>query len=109
MVTHTLNLCSAFNPSKCTHTAVNTHKHSERNQWATIYAAAPGEVRCLAQGSNLSRGIEGGESTVHSLPHLQSPPNLDSNLEPFDYEYDSLPLGHDFQLWSPRLYLFHQK
>ncbi len=25
MVTHTLNLCSAFNPSKCTHTAVNTH------------------------------------------------------------------------------------
>ncbi len=25
MVTHTRNLCSAFNPSKCTHTAVNTH------------------------------------------------------------------------------------
>ncbi len=25
-------------------------------------------VRCLAQGQ-LSRGIEGGESAVHSLPH----------------------------------------
>ncbi len=25
MVTHIRNLCSAFNPSKCTHTAVNTH------------------------------------------------------------------------------------
>ncbi len=25
MVTHTQNLCSAFNPSKCTHTVVNTH------------------------------------------------------------------------------------
>ncbi len=25
MVTHTRNLCSAFNPSKCTHTVVNTH------------------------------------------------------------------------------------
>ncbi len=25
MVTHTWNLCSAFNPSKCTHTVVNTH------------------------------------------------------------------------------------
>ncbi len=25
MVTHTWNLCSEFNPSKCTHTVVNTH------------------------------------------------------------------------------------
>ncbi len=25
MVTHTWNLCPAFNPSKCTHTVVNTH------------------------------------------------------------------------------------
>ncbi len=66
MVTHTRNLCSAINPSKVhTHT-VNTHPE----QWAAIYAAAPGEqlgVRCLAQG-HLSRGIEGGESAVHSLP-----------------------------------------
>ncbi len=56
---------------KCAHTAVNTHtvnKHPE--QWAAIYAAAPGEqlgVRCLAQG-HLSRGIEGGESAGYSLP-----------------------------------------
>ncbi len=51
---------------KCTYTAVNTHPE----QWAAIYAAAPGEqlvVRCLAQGY-LSRGIEGGESTGYSLP-----------------------------------------
>ncbi len=50
---------------KCTHT-VNTHPE----QWAAIYAAAPGEqlgVRCLAQG-HLSRGIEGGESAGYSLP-----------------------------------------
>ncbi len=48
MGTHTQNLCSAFNPSKCTHT-VNTHPE----QWAAIYAAAPGEqlgVRCLVKG-----------------------------------------------------------
>ncbi len=44
MVTHTRNLCSAFNPSKVhthrehTHT-VNTHPE----QWAAIYAAVPGE------------------------------------------------------------------
>ncbi len=44
-----------------------THTHPE--QWAAN-AAAPGEqlgVRSLAQG-HLSRGIEGGVSTVHSLP-----------------------------------------
>ncbi len=67
MVTHTRNSCSAFNPSKMhTHTAVSTRPE----QWAAIYAAAPREqlgVRCLAQG-HLSRGIEGGESDVHSLP-----------------------------------------
>ncbi len=60
-----------------THT-VNTHPE----QWAAIYAAAPGEqlgVRCLAQG-HLSRGIEGGESAVHSLP----PPTIPAGprLEP---------------------------
>ncbi len=73
MVTHTQNLCSAFNPSKCTHTAVNTHTHTKNThpeQWAAIYAAAPGEqlgVQCLAQGSHLSRGIEGGENAGYSL------------------------------------------
>ncbi len=53
-------------PILSAHTAVNTHPE----QWAAIYAAAPGEqlgVWCLAQG-HLSRGIEGGESAVHSLP-----------------------------------------
>ncbi len=65
---------SEFVP-KCTHTAVNTHPE----QWAAIYAAAPEEqlgVRCLAQG-HLSRGIEGGESAVHSLP----PPTIPATFE----------------------------
>ncbi len=66
MVTHSRNLGSTFNPSKVhTHT-MNTHPE----QWAVINAAAPWEqlvVRCLAQ-EHLSRGIEGGESAVHSLP-----------------------------------------
>ncbi len=42
-------------------------------------AAAPGEqlgVQCLAQG-HLSRGIEGEESTVHSLP----PPTIPAGPE----------------------------
>ncbi len=78
--------------SEHTHT-VNTHPE----QWAAIYAAASGEqlgVRCLAQG-HLSRGIEGGESAVHSLP----PPTIPAGLQPLDYESDyltirpRLPLG----------------
>ncbi len=54
---------------------MNTHPE----QWAAIYAAVPGEqlgVQCLAQG-HLSRGIEGGESTVNSLP----PPTIPAGPE----------------------------
>ncbi len=72
MVTHTQNLCSAFDPSKV-HPHSSEHTHCEHTPGAVgshFYVAAPREqlgVRCLAQG-HLSRGIEGGESTVHSLP-----------------------------------------
>ncbi len=88
MVTHTRNSCSAFTHPKCTHTAVNTHPE----QWPAIYAAAQGEqleVRCLAQ-EQLSRGIECGESAVHSLP----PPTIAARPEtqPLDYESDSLTI-----------------
>ncbi len=47
--------------------------------WAAN-AVAPGEqlgVRCLAQGSHLSRGIEGGESAGYSLP----PPTIPAGPE----------------------------
>ena len=95
MVTHTQNSCSAFNPSKVhTHSSEHTHTvNTHPEQWAAIYAAAPGEqlgVRCLAQG-HLSRGIEGGESAVHSLP----PPTIparDSNSQPLDCKSDSLTI-----------------
>ncbi len=72
MVTYTQNLSFAFNPCKV-HTLSSEHTHAVNThpeQWAAIYAAAPGEylgVRCLAQG-HLSRVIEGGESTGYSLP-----------------------------------------
>ncbi len=60
-------------PIQSAHTQQWTHTHTVNThpeQWAAIYAAAPGEqlgVRPLAQG-HLSHGIEGGESAVHSLP-----------------------------------------
>ncbi len=99
MVTHTRNLCSAINPSKVhTHSSEHTHLNTHPEQWAAIYAAAPGEqlgVRCLAQG-HLSRGIEGGESAGHSLP-----PTIPAGPETQTYNLwitspTLLPLGHDF-------------
>ncbi len=71
----TRNLCSAFYPSKCTHTVVNIHLE----QWAAN-AAAPGDqlgVWCLAQGSHISHGIEGGKSAGYSLP----PPTIPAGPE----------------------------
>ncbi len=80
MVTHTRNLCSAFNPSKCTHTAVNSHTE----QWAAIYAAAVGgSVPCSrAPQSWYWRWRERCTFTPPTY-------NRDSNLQPFNYESDS--------------------
>ncbi len=75
----------SLNPSKCTLTVVNTHPE----QWAAI-AAVPREplgVLCLAQGSHLSRGIEGGENARCSLPHQQF--LLDLRFEPTTSGYKS--------------------
>ncbi len=96
MVTHTRNLCSAFDPSKVhTHSSEHTHTvNTHPEQWAAIYAAAPGEqlgVRCLAQG-HLSRGIEGERALYIHSPHLQFLPAWDSNSQPFDDESDSLTI-----------------
>ncbi len=87
MVTNTRNLCSAFIPSKVhTHSSEHTHTvNTHPEQWAAIYAVVPGEqlgARCLAQG-HLSRGIEGGESAVHSLPPPTIPVSLRLELATF--------------------------
>ncbi len=70
MVTHTRNLSSAFNHMPY---AIQVHTHSSEHTPGAVgsHIAAPREQlgdRCLAQGSHLSRGIEGGESTCYSLP-----------------------------------------
>ncbi len=94
IVTHTQNSCSAINLSQV-HTQQWTHTHTGKThpeQWAAIYAAAPREqlgVRCLAQG-HLSRGIEGGESAVHSL--LTYNPCRTWDSQRLDYKYDSLTI-----------------
>ncbi len=82
-----------------THPSAHTQKFiAYLEQWAAN-TAAPGEqlgVRCLAQGSHLSRGIEGGESAVHSLP----PPTIPAGPETRTHNLlvtspTRYPLGHD--------------
>ncbi len=97
MVTHTQNWSSAFNPSKCTHTAVSSeHTHCEH---------APGAV-----GSHCSsaRGAIGGsvpcsrapqswywrwrECCSFTIPTFNPCRTWDSNPQPLDYKSDSLTI-----------------
>ncbi len=90
MVTHTQNLCSAFNPSKCTH----THTHPDQR---AANAAVSGEqlgVRCLAQG-HIGRGIDGGESAVHSLSPPTNPAGAETRTHDLWDTGPTLYLGHD--------------
>ncbi len=98
MVTHTQNLCSAFNPYKVhTHTAVNTHTpwtHT-RSSGKPFMLRRPGSSRgfsVLLKSTSVVVLKEERALDIHSPP----PPtyNLcwtwDSNSQPFDYESDSL-------------------
>ncbi len=78
MVTHTQNLCSAFNPSKCTYT------------WSSWGFGA------LLKGSHLSRGIKSGESAGYSLPPPKIPAGLETRTHNLRVTSPTLyPLGHD--------------
>ncbi len=98
MVTHTLNSCSTLPIQAHTYSSEHTHTvNTHLEQWAAIYVAVPGEqlgVRCLAQVHLVVVLKVERELDIHS-PHLQSLPDRESNSQPFNYESDSLPLGHD--------------
>ncbi len=80
MVTHTRNLHSAFNPSKCTHTAVNTH-----TPWTHTRSSGQPMLRCPWSSWGFGALLKGLTSVVvlkeeralviHS-PHRQSLPDL---------------------------------
>ncbi len=78
MVTHTRNLFSAFNPSKCTLTAVNTHLE----QWAAILRR-PGSswgIGALLKGLTSVVVLKVERALVIHSPHRQSLPDL--GIEP---------------------------
>ncbi len=71
---------------------MNTHPE----QWADIFAVAPREqlgVWYLAQGSHLSRGIEGGRERCTFTPPTYNPCRYrDSNVRPLGCKSDSLTI-----------------
>ncbi len=78
MVPHTRNLSSAFNPSKCTLTAVNTHPE----QWAAMLRR-PGSswgIGALLKGLTSVVVLKWREHLLFTSPHRQSLPDL--GIEP---------------------------
>ncbi len=80
----------------CAPSKVDTHssEHTHPEQWAAIYAAAPGEhlgARCLDQGHLIVELRVERALYIHSI-HLQLLPARDSNQQPFDYESNTLTI-----------------
>ncbi len=87
MVTHTRNLCSAFNPSKCTHN-VNTHPE----QWAAN-VAAPGEhwgFGVLLKGLTSVVVLKVERTLVIHFPHRQFLPDPRFEHTTSGYKSDAL-------------------
>ncbi len=108
MVTHTRNLCSAFNPSK-----VHTHS-SEHTQWThTRSSGQPFMLRRPGSSWGFGALLKGTSVMVlrveralyiHS-PHLQFLLSRDSNSQPFDYVSDSLTIWPQLPLLEFPFYL----
>ncbi len=85
MVTHTLNLCSAFNPSQ-----VHTHSSEHtRSSGQPLMLPCPGKrwrFGALPKGTSVV--VFKVERAVHSLP----PPAGPRLLQPLDYESNSLTI-----------------
>ncbi len=97
--------CSALTHPKCTHPPW-THT---RSSGQPFYAVAPEEqlgFQCLAQG-HLSRGIKGGESTVHLLPPTKIPAGPETRTRNLlDYESDSLTIRPRLTPWTVMSYTY---
>ncbi len=112
MVTHTRNLCSAFDPSKV-HTHISEHTHTP---WThTQSSGQPFILRCPGSSWGFGALLKGTSVVVlkveralyiHS-PHLQFLPARDSNSQPFDYESDSLTIRPRLPPYIPLILTLH--
>ncbi len=93
------DLCSAFNPSKCTHTAVNTH-----TRW-THTQSKVGSQCCGARGAVVGSVVvlKVEESAGYSLPPPTIPAGPETRTRNLRVTSPTLyPLGHDcpLQVWT---------
>ncbi len=112
MVTHTRNLCSAFNPSKCTHT-----------QWIYIWSSGQPMLRCPGSSWGIGALLKGLTQSWYwrwREWRLFTPPTDNPcrtwDSRPSGYKSDSLSIiGHDcpvrhkcsFICLSTRFYFFN--
>ncbi len=90
MVTHTRNWCSAFNPSKCTHTAVS-NEHAPRavgSHCSSVRGAIGGSVLCSRTPQSWYWGWR--ERWLITLPTNNPCRTWDSNPQTLDYKSNSL-------------------
>ncbi len=91
MVTHTRNLCSAFNPSKVhTHTPW-THTRSSGQPFMLRRPGSSWGFGALLKGTSVVVLRVERALYIHS-PHLQFLPARDSNSQPLSYESDSVTI-----------------
>ncbi len=91
MVTHTRNLCSAFNPSKVNTHTLWTHTRSSGQPFMLRRLGSSWGFGALLKGTSVMVLKVERVLDIHS-PHLQFLPARDSNSQPFDYESDSLTI-----------------
>ncbi len=87
--------------SKCTQTAVNAHTHTVNTPGAVGSHLCCGAREAVGCSVSCSRAPQSWywrwrESCTFIPPTDNSCRTWDSNSQPFDYESDSLPLGHNF-------------
>ncbi len=101
--THSQNWCSAFNPSKCTHTAVSSeHTHCEHTPRAVgSHCSSPGSNWGSVPCSRAPQSWYWRWGECHSHPHLQPCQTWDSNPQPLDCKSDSLTIRPHFPGLSP--------
>ncbi len=98
MATHYRNLCSAFNPSKCTQTVVNTHTHTHTHT-----------KQGVAIGSSVPCSRVSAQSWYWRWKRLQSLLDLRLEPQPLGYKSDSLTIKPQLPRTWMRCALFTSK
>ncbi len=105
MVTHTQNWCSAFNPSKCTHTAVSSeHTHCGHAPGA-VGSHCSSARRAIGGSVPCSRAPQSWywrwrECCSFTIPTFNPCRTWDSNPQSLDYKSDSLTIRPRLPQWK---------